>query len=59
MNIMSVPDGVLSFLTLLFTHPIRFWCLIRAKPDLLWRIIAGDIVVHISDEKTRKDWRVR
>src|SRR5215468_11058721 len=58
MKIMSVPDGVLRFLTLLFTHPIRFWGLIRAKPELLWRIITVDIDVHISDEKTHKDWRV-
>ena len=58
MKIMTA-DGVYRFLTLLFTHPIRFWGLIRWEPELLWRIITGDIDVDISDEKTRQDWRVR
>jgi hypothetical protein len=55
---MKIADGVVHFLTLLFTHPIRLWGLIRWRPELLWRIIAGDVDVHFHDEKTREDRRV-
>jgi len=59
MNIMNVPDGLLSALILLFTKPRRIWGLLRWQPDILWKWITGEMDVHISDEKTRQDRRVR
>jgi hypothetical protein len=59
MKIVNVPDGLLRALILLFTKPLRFWSLMRWQPDILWKMITGEMDVHIYDEKTRQDRRVR
>jgi hypothetical protein len=45
------PDGLLRALILLFTKPLRFWSLMRWQRDILWKMITGEMDVHLIDEK--------